>query len=109
MPLDRTTEILEDLYHQPVSEGAVLAAVKDVARRVTPVVEKIKDRLTYTEEAVHFDETGMRVVGLKWLHSASTALATLFAIHAKRGQVAMDEIGILPKRTGWSTTIGKPT
>jgi transposase len=79
----------------------VLAAVKELARRVTPVIEKIKDHLTYTEEAVHFDETGMRVGGLKWLHSASTALATLFAIHAKRGQVAMDEIGILPKRTGW--------
>jgi transposase len=101
VPLERTTEILEDLYQQPVSEGAVLAAVQEAARRVTPVIEQIKDHLTHTEEAVHFDESGMRVGGLKWLHSASTALATFFAIHAKRGQEAMDEIGILPKRTGW--------
>ena len=101
VPLERTTEILEDLYQQPVSEGAVLAAVQEVARRVTPVIEQIKDLLTNTEEAVHFDESGMRVGGLKWLHSASTALATFFALHAKRGQEAMDEIGILPKRTGW--------
>jgi transposase len=68
---------------------------------VTPLIEQIQDHLTNTEEAVHFDESGMRVGGLKWLHSASTALATFFAIHAKRGQEAMDEIGILPKRTGW--------
>ena len=101
VPLERTAEIITDLYHQAVSEGAVVAAVKEVARRVTPMVEKIKEHLTYTEEAVHFDESGMREGGLKWLHSASTALVTFFAIHAKRGKIAMDKIGILPKRTGW--------
>jgi transposase len=101
VPLERTAEIIADLYHQDVSEGAVLAAVKEVARRVTPVTEKIKAHLTQTEEAVHFDESGMREDGLKWLHSASTALVTFFAIHAKRGQAAMDAIGILSKRTGW--------
>jgi transposase len=101
VPLERTAEIITDLYHQGVSEGAVLAAVKEVSRGVTPIVEKIKEHLTNTEEAVHFDESGMREGGLKWLHSASTALATFFAIHAKRGQVAMDKIGILPKRIGW--------
>ena len=101
VPLERTTEIMEDLYHQSVSEGAVLAAVKEVARQVRPVNEQVKEHLTDTEEAVHFDESGIRVGGLKWLHSASTALVTLFEIHAKRGQEAMDKIGILPKRTGW--------
>ena len=101
VPLERTAEIIVDLYHQEVSEGAVLAAVKEVARQVAPVNEKIKAHLIQTEEAVHFDESGMREGGLKWLHSASTALLTFFAIHAKRGQLAMDEIGILTKRTGW--------
>lgn len=101
VPLERTAEIIADLYHQEVSEGAVLAAVKEVARQVTPVNEKIKTHLTQTAEAVHFDESGMREGGLKWLHSASTALLTFFTIHAKRGQLAMDAIGILPKRTGW--------
>ena len=101
VPLKRTTEIMEDLYGQPVSEGAVVAAVMEVAQAVTPVVERVKEYLIRTEEAVHFDETGMHVGGLKWLHSASTALVTFFAIHAKRGQVAMEAIGILPKRMGW--------
>lgn len=101
VPLKRTTEIMEDLYGQLVSEGAVVAAVAEAAQGVTTVVEKIKKYLIQTEEAVHFDETGMHVGGLKWLHSASTAWATFFFLHAKRGKVAMDEIGILPKRIGW--------
>ena len=85
VPLERTAEIMADLYHQEMSEGAVLAAVQEVARHVTPVNEKVKDDLIQTEEALHFDESGMRAGGLKWLHSASTALVTFFAIHAKRG------------------------
>ena len=33
---------------------------------------------------------------LRWVHVASSQLATLYTIHAKRGQEAMDEAGILP-------------
>ena len=102
VPLERTVEIMQDLYQQGMSEGAVLAATQEVARQVTPVNEQVKGYLTDTPEAVHFDESGARVGGkLNWLHSASTAFATWFQIHAKRGSAAMDQIGILPKRTGW--------
>jgi len=102
IPLDRTTEIIAELYQQPVSEGTVVAAAAEVAKRVEPVIEKIKAHLIQTEEAVRFDETGMRVSGkLQWLHSASTEQATYYEIHAKRGSEAMDKIGILPKRIGW--------
>jgi len=103
IPMKRTAEIMEDLYQQPVSAGTVVAASEKAAEQVRPVHEQIRTYLTYTENAVHFDETGTRLAGkLNWLHSASTERATLYQIHAKRGEAAMQDIGILPKRSGWS-------
>ncbi|MEI7845013.1 MAG: IS66 family transposase [Chloroflexota bacterium] len=102
IPLKRTTEILEDLYEQPVTQGVVVKAVAEVAKQVDPTNKKVKSYLTETEEAVHFDETGARVAGkLNWLHSSSTKRASYYQIHVKRGSDAMDEIGILPNRTKW--------
>lgn len=103
IPLERTTEIIADLYQPPVSEGTVVAANEAVAQRVAALNETVKAHLIQTEDPVHFDETGARVAGkLAWLHSASTAQATYYELQAKRGTEAMNQIGILPRRTGWS-------
>jgi transposase len=103
IPLERTAEIVSELYQQDVSDGTVFAAAVELAEQVAPINEQIKDYLVETEKPVHFDETGARVKGkLAWPHSASTEQATSYAIHPKRGGAAMDAIGILPGRTGWS-------
>ena len=101
LPLERTGEVFEALYGQSLSEGTILAACREVAEQVETGNNAIKKHLTEQEEVVHFDETGARVEGkLHWLHSASTELLTYYAMHARRGKPAMDEIGILPDLKG---------
>ncbi|MBC8507281.1 MAG: IS66 family transposase [Anaerolineales bacterium] len=103
IPLERTTEIIADLYQQSISQGTVMNANREVAQKVLKTNQNVQTFLTTTTDPVGFDETGARVAGkLNWLHSASHEQATNFEIHPKRGSDAMDEIGILPKRTGWS-------
>jgi transposase len=101
IPLDRTQEILNDLYEHPLGEATVLAASQTTEQQVEPVNTAIKAYLVDTEEPVHSDETGLRVEGqLAWTHVASTERATCLEVHPKRGKVALDEMGILPQRTG---------
>jgi transposase len=61
IPLARTAEMVGGLYQQPVSEARILAAVAEMAKQVAPVNEALKTYLVETAEAVHFDETGLRV------------------------------------------------
>ncbi len=101
LPLERSGEVFEALYGQALSEGTILEACQEVAERVEPVNAAIKKHLTEKEDTVHFDETGARVEGkLNWLHSASTARLTYYRMHARRGEPAMDAMGILPKLKG---------
>lgn len=101
LPLERTGEVFKELYGHALAEGTILEACQEVAGQVEPGNVAIKKHLTEKEAIVHFDETGGRVGGkLQWLHSASTALLTYYAMHARRGKPAMDEIGILPNLKG---------
>jgi transposase len=101
IPLERVSETFAELYGQGLAEGTIVDACAEAAKQVEPVNEAIKVHLTEAEEVVHFDETGARIDGhLNWLHSASTERLTHYAVHAKRGQQAMDAIGILPKLHG---------
>ena len=101
LPLERVSELFADWYGQPVAEGTIVTAGQEVAKQVQPTQAAIQTHLTEQEAVVHFDETGLGIDGeLRWLHSASTARLTYYAVQAKRGQVAMEAIGILPQLKG---------
>jgi transposase len=100
LPFDRMAQLFSDVLGQEISVGALAQMVTEAAGATGPFTERVQDLLTEAD-AVHFDETGARVVGsLHWVHSASTAFLTLLTCNKKRGRVAMDAMGILGAMSG---------
>ena len=100
IPVERTTEICEDLVQHRVSEGTVLKASEPLDRGIEPSTEAVKG-LWRDAEVLHVDASGLRVTGkLPWLHVARTDRLTAYEVHAKRGQEAMDDAGMLGAFTG---------
>lgn len=101
IPLERVSETFADFYGHGLAEGTIVEACQEAAEQVKPVNEAVKKYLIGVAKVVHFDETGLRIDRkLHWLHVASTSLLTYYEVHAKRGQEAIDAIGILPKFYG---------
>jgi transposase len=101
LPLERTCELLGEIYGQLPSQAAIIMANQRVAAAVGESVEHIRGQLQ-TSRVIHCDETGGRVAGqLNWLHVVSTEQLTLYGMHAKRSQVGMRALGILPNFAGW--------
>lgn len=102
IPIARTCQVFEDFYGHAPSWAFIADANQAVERGSAPALAAIQQQLLQAK-VVHFDETGLRVAGqLHWLHSASTDLLTYFGLHLKRGQVAMNALGILPNFRGWA-------
>ena len=100
MPYNRIQEMLSEQAGIPISEGTVYNFLEDAHARLEDFERWAVYRLLYAG-LVHFDETGIRISGSRqWLHNASTSWVTLFMPHHKRGQEAMDAMGILPSFTG---------
>lgn len=100
LPLARTCELFEDLFDAPISEGSLTTMITNCAEKLEEPIEHIKTHLQQAN-VVHFDESGSRVKKkLWWTHVASTAHATYYQMHPKRGGEALNEIGILPEFKG---------
>ena len=95
LPWDRATQILSDLCGFSPSEGSLQSALQQCSETLKPITQMIKNAVIRAGKA-HFDETGLRTAGsLHWMHVASNENLTYYECHKKRGQAAMDDIGIL--------------
>ena len=100
LPLDRTCELFEDFYGHAPSQAFILNANATFVEQSNMSLQSIKEQLI-ASPLVHFDESGMRVEGsLNWLHVAGTDLLTYYAVHPRRGQIAMRDISSLPHFQG---------
>lgn len=106
VPYARTRDLVGDLTGARLSVATLVEWVQQSAEAVKPIEADLKAALQRAL-VLHSDETGVRRSGrLAWAHVASTPRLTHYAIHAKRGRAATEEIGILPGYRGVSVHDG---
>ncbi|MGB8345363.1 MAG: IS66 family transposase [Ktedonobacteraceae bacterium] len=102
LPYERACEVMQDLLGPTLSVGTLQAMVQRCASALEPVETQLKAALV-----LHQDETGLYVAGKRhWLHVSATDQLTHYQVHAKRGQEALEAIGILPTFEGVSVHDG---
>lgn len=96
-PLNKTRSFFRQVTNNifKISEGTIVNTQKVLDKKLTPIVEEIKQRLIKSG-VLHVDETGVRINGeLNWLHTCCTKEYVYYEVNAKRGTEAIDAIGIL--------------
>ncbi len=84
--------VLADFFHIPISLGSICACEAAVSAALAQPVHEAWEA-AQSADVVHADETGWCEDNTKaWLWVAVTSAATVFMIHAKRGQVAAREL-----------------
>ena len=100
IPVARVGQILEDIFGVAISQGTCVNIDEKLFQRLESFEASLKAHLLGAR-VLHFDETGMRCEKkLQWVHVTASQIATLYVIHPKRGQEAMDQMGILPQFEG---------
>ena len=92
--------LLGSLLGVSLSTGTITSMVSKCAQKVGDTLQTIKSMLIGAKVA-HFDETGTDVNGKTiWVHNSSTPDLTYQTINAKRGQIGMEDNGVLPEFGG---------
>jgi len=100
LPYSRSSQLIEDLFGQKISCGTLHNIQKYAYEQLEAFDSALKETLI-NAPILGFDETGFRVLTKNWwLHSCSTDEYAYYQVHEKRGQEAMDAIGILPEFDG---------
>jgi transposase len=100
IPYNRIEDHFLEQLRLPVSGGSIFNFNQEAYDRLEHFDQWVRKQLAVSA-VLHADETGVNIGGkLHWLHSASNAAWTCYFPHAKRGNEAMDAMGILPTFRG---------
>ena len=100
LPYARLTEYFSGQLGLPISQGTLFNFNKE-AYQALQAFEALSKKQLIASARLNSDETGININGERlWLHTACNDHWTHFYPHKKRGQAAMDEIGILPEFKG---------
>jgi transposase len=100
LPMERVCEALDDLCQCHLSQGTLVNWIAEAASTLEPSIQRIQT-LLIAGSLLHADETGIRIKGLlHWVHVNSTRWLTFYGWHRKRGQEALEQMGIWPRFLG---------
>ncbi|HEY1888977.1 MAG TPA: IS66 family transposase [Steroidobacteraceae bacterium] len=100
LSLKRVQQSLQSLLGQVISEATILKYVLLVHVALEQWEQTAIERLL-SLPALHVDETSLRVEKKnQWIHVCSGGEITLKFLHEKRGQEAMQAIGVIPRYGG---------
>lgn len=100
---DKIKKLFSDLFGYPINEATIHSASEKVYQALQQSEQEIFLELL-KEQAVHFDETGLRANGsLHWLHTSSSDAFTHLFVHKKRGKKALfSDYSLLPFYNQWA-------
>ena len=100
LPYERISELMKEMADIPLSPGSIVNFQKVAYERLASFEQELKEVLS-SSPAIFCDETGMRVkLQNYWMHTVCNDRYSYFHIDPKRGQEAMDRMGILPDYQG---------
>jgi transposase len=106
VPNERLSHLLHDVCGLSMSVGTIQSMITRCAQQLAPFEEALKTALQRSP-VIHQDESGLYVQGKRhWVHVCATAQLTHYGVHRKRGQEAIDALGIAPHFTGISVHDG---
>jgi len=100
LSLKRVQQSIQTLIGLAISEATILKYVLQLHQALERWEQAAIERLL-AMPAMHVDETSLRVEGKNhWIHVCSAGDITLKCLHPKRGQEAMEDLGVIPRYGG---------
>jgi transposase len=101
--MERTAEMLAELFGAPVSTGFVASCLTRLSARLAGFETDLKQALA-TAARLHHDETPVPVNGATaYVYAARTTDLIWYGAHQVRGHAALDGFDILPRFAGCSS------